>query len=50
MLNKIIVIGNLGADPAAGATGLNPTAISGLVDATIADADYVMFWDAQIQR
>ena len=37
---------NLGVDPAAGATGLNPTAISGLVDATIADADYVMFWDA----
>jgi hypothetical protein len=37
---------NLGVDPAGGGTGLNPTAISGLVDTTIADADYIMFWDA----
>jgi hypothetical protein len=36
----------LGVDPAAAATGLNPTASSGLVDTTIADADYIMFWDA----
>ena len=37
---------NLGVDPEGAATGLNPTAISGLPDTTIADADYLMFWDA----